>query len=49
MMGDINIHHILAVTHCILCLLWQSYAHNTNYSNATGTSMIFSVKFSCTP
>jgi len=47
-MGDVNIHHILAVTHCILCLLWQSYAHN-NYSNATGTSMIFSVKLSCTP
>lgn len=37
MMVDVNVFRILAVTHSVLCLvIWQSYAHSANYSNATG-------------
>jgi len=37
MMGIVNVCHILAFAHSILCIVaWQSYAHSTNYSNATG-------------
>ena len=36
-MVDVNVFRILAVTHSVLCLvIWQSYAHSANYSNATG-------------
>ena len=33
-MGDVNVCHILAVSHSILCFI--AYAHGTNHSNATG-------------
>ena len=40
MMSDVNLRHILAVAHSVLCLVvWQSCAHSANYSNATGRSL----------
>jgi len=44
-MGDVNVYHILAITHSILCLI--ASVHSTNNSSAIGGLFVYPLNRNC--